>query len=107
MSEKHLFTNGEDTLIAKTAEEAMETWEDYTGDVDRSMVWEMVPDDDPFTVYFEDEIRSEYLPENRTFRQNLTDDETMDFPWTHCITAKARDWANCNWQDDFLCTTEY
>ncbi len=102
---KHLFTNGTDTVIAENQAEAMTVWEDFTGDVDMSQEWTMIPDDQSKTVYFEDEIKPEYLPVNHT-RRDLPEDASSDI-WTHCITAKAGDWANCNWQDDFLCSTEY
>lgn len=102
---KHLFTNETDTVIAEDEDGAMTVWENHTGDVDMSQCWYLVPDDEPFTVYFEDEIKLEYLPANHT-RRDLPEDERTDI-WTHCITAKAGDWANCNWQDNFLCSTEY
>lgn len=107
---KHLWTNGQDTFIAETADDAMKEWEDYTGDVDMSQSWEMIPDDKQVDVYFEDEINPEHFPENHVRRENNDpEDQSFEFehPWKYSITAKAIDWANGNWDDDFLCSTEW
>ena len=105
---KHLYTDGTETVIAESERDADEVWSYATGDEHDSgkYPWELIPDEQPYTVLVDDEIKDKYLPAGAVIRP-LGEDDEGTYPFTFSITAKAKAWANSNFCDDILCTTEY
>ena len=102
--QRHLFTNGVDTVIAKDLQHADEVYQYITGDQSNDP-WEAVPDSDLYTVLFDDSFEENRFPEGAVIRK-LGDDEG-EYPFTISVTAPASTWASCDhFRDDMLCTTE-
>ena len=110
MSERHLFTDGVDTVIAVDVEEANRVWGETVND-DHFCVteqpWQMIPDDDLYTVMFEDwhghiESGDTVIPPNALVERN--GEFMRDF--TCAVTATAGDWATAN-KPHILCSTEW
>lgn len=112
MSDKHLFTDGVDTVAGADEQEADMVWSNYTGDPehnpDGDCPWRMVPDDQMVEIYFEAELKPEYLPVGvvTTFPG-----EDNPFPnrWAVCYIAPAAAWATSGLAARYhiLCSTEY
>jgi hypothetical protein len=107
MAEKHLYTDGTDTVAAENEADADIVWKSHTGE-DRDPVfddpWRMIPDDEMLTIsYNVDDGYGLDHPENAVIIE--LDDKDKKFCCTHKITAKAGSWAK--YGKPFLCTTEW
>jgi len=101
---KHVYTDGNDKIIAESAQEANAIWEERVGDTHDSEndPWRKVPDNGNIAIIFEDEIKPEYLPEGAKVQLCENSDIAMR------VTATAEAWANSKISvDGFLCSTEY
>lgn len=98
---KHLYTDGVDTLIAESIEDADKQFLYITENEhgDNPGPWEMIPDENYLTIHFDETPKAEYLP---------ADYFSFDEFDGVAIRARAKDWAACDvWLDVILCSTEY
>jgi hypothetical protein len=104
---RHLFTDGTDTVIAVSDENADTVWKEWIDDDHDSMrdPWRMIPDDKKFSVCFEDEVEEDHLPEGAVIDRRDEDHPFCD-SFTIKVTATAKAWADSK-QNSFLCSTEY
>ena len=104
---RHLYTDGTDTVIAESESDADIVWSNEMGedhDECTETPWVMIPDDKPFPIFFEDELKEDRLPINALVEYE-TKEDPMPGSFVVRITAAAKDWANC--RGGFLCSIEY
>ena len=106
MGQKHLFTDGTDTVIAENELEADEVWRNHTGDdhdTDGAGAWVMIPDDNLETVWMEFD-ESKPLEGQNNYPPTAIIERFDHFYFTHEVTAEASEWAK--YGTPFLCSTE-
>lgn len=110
ISNKHLWTDDTDTVIADDPIDADKVWSYFTGE-DRSLYvgeqqpWKMIPDDHLVSVFFEDEPDAADIPTGGLVEAN-DDQRVFDFK----VIATAEAWvkhAGDNIDNGFLCSKEY
>ena len=98
---KHLYTDEIFTVSADSPADADAVFEYAVGEKHDSQrfPWELVPDDELFTITFDDELKSEYIP---TGAEMIDGDDGIYY------RAPASAWANhARWQDIIVCSTEF
>ena len=96
---KHLYTDGFDTVSADDPKDADAVFLYAIGEKHNTdNPWELVPDDELFTIVFDDELKREFIPAGA---QMIVDDDGILYQ------ATASAWANHErWQDTIICSTE-
>lgn len=115
--DKHLYTDGTDTVIATSIEDAEKIWGEWTGGSHHADESEepfvQVPDDENFSVLFEEfdglpGTNGTIIPTKALIDRRSIDNE-HDISWDvydFRVSALAKDWAACN-EPHFLCSSEY
>ena len=101
-----IFTDGTDTVIAESKEDAVKVWEETTGEKrsdyydDELAEWELVSPEKELTIVYEDDPKRypDKLPKNAKVHQKE--------PYLWAVTAKGSEWIEESGRG-FLCSTEW
>jgi hypothetical protein len=104
----HLYTDGTDTVVAASVENATEIWENYADTINDES-WDMIPDEKRVTILYARSDDKPYtsgakIPSEAIIKELDEDDQINDFEFS--VTATAGQWAAVN-EPLFLCTKEW
>jgi hypothetical protein len=106
MGQKHLFTDGTDTVIAENEQDADAVWRSHTNDdhdTDGAGAWVMISDDKPVTIWMEFDNTAPLEGQN-SYPPTAIVEEFEHYYFTHKVTALAGEWVI--YGESFLCSTE-